>query len=133
MTDRQVADPNEKVARPDRILVHDVAATAADLHADSALAGKHGERSAPPTAEEIAVGRQLGAAESGMGKGGTGTLFVDGKQVAQSRIEHTQPMMFSADETADVGVDLGIPMAEAIGSEAKSRFNGRIPKLTIEV
>lgn len=57
VTDRQMADPNERVARPDRILVHDVAATAADLHADSVLSGKHAARSAPPTAEEIAVGR----------------------------------------------------------------------------
>jgi arylsulfatase len=69
----------------------------------------------------------------GMAKGGTGTLFVNGKQVAQGRIEHTQPMMFSADETADVGIDLGTPVVEAIGSNARSRFNGRIPKVTIEV
>jgi arylsulfatase len=69
----------------------------------------------------------------GMGKGGTGTLFVNDEQVAQGRIEHTQPMMFSADETADVGVDLGTPVVEAIGSEARSRFTGRIPKVTIEV
>jgi arylsulfatase len=69
----------------------------------------------------------------GMGKGGTGTLFVNGKQVAQGRIEHTQPMIFSADETADVGIDLGTPVVESVGSEARSRFNGRIPKVTIEV
>ena len=62
VTDRQMADPSLRVARPDRILVYDVAATAADLHADSVLSGKHAERSAPPTAEEIAVGRELGAA-----------------------------------------------------------------------
>ena len=42
-------------------------------------------------------------------------------------------MMFSADETADVGIDLGTPVVETIGSEAKSRFTGRIPKLTVEV
>jgi arylsulfatase len=68
----------------------------------------------------------------GMGKGGTGTIFVNGKQVAQGRIEHTQPMIFSADETADVGVDLGTPVVESIGSEARSRFNGRIAKVKIE-
>jgi hypothetical protein len=38
--------------------------------------------------------------------------------------------MFSADETADVGIDLGTPVVEAIGAEAKSRFTGRIPKVT---
>ena len=41
--------------------------------------------------------------------------------------------MFSADETADVGIDLGTPVVEAIGSEAASKFTGRIPKVTVEV
>jgi arylsulfatase len=69
----------------------------------------------------------------GMGKGGTGTLFVNDEKVAQGRIEHTQAMIFSADETADVGIDLGTPVVEAIGAEQKSRFTGRIPKVTVEV
>ena len=69
----------------------------------------------------------------GLGKGGTGTLFVNNGKVAEGRIEHTQAMMFSADETADVGIDLGTPVVEAIGSEARSRFTGRIPKVTVEV
>jgi len=69
----------------------------------------------------------------GLGKGGTGTLFVNDQKVAEGRIEHTEPMIFSADETADVGIDLGTPVVEAIGSEAKSRFTGEIPKVTIEV
>jgi arylsulfatase len=69
----------------------------------------------------------------GPGKGGVGTLFVNDQQVAQGRIEHTQAAIFSADETADVGIDLGTPVVEAIGSEAKSRFNGHIPRVTVEV
>ena len=69
----------------------------------------------------------------GPGKGGTGTLFVNNEKVAEGRIEHTQAGMFSADETADVGIDLGTPVVEAIGSEAKSKFTGKIPKVTIEV
>ena len=69
----------------------------------------------------------------GLGKGGTGTLFVNDKKVAEGRIERTQPMIFSADETADVGIDLATPVVETIGSEAASRFTGRIPKVTIEV
>ena len=69
----------------------------------------------------------------GPGKGGIGTLFVNGEKVAEGRIEHTQAGIFSADETADVGIDLGTPVVEAIGSEAKSRFTGRIPKVTIDV
>jgi arylsulfatase len=69
----------------------------------------------------------------GLAKGGTGKLFVNNKKVAEGRIERTQPMIFSADETADVGIDLATPVVEAIGSEAKSRFTGRIPKVTVEV
>lgn len=69
----------------------------------------------------------------GPGKGGAGTLYVNGQKVAEGRIQNTQAAIFSADETADVGIDLGTPVVEAIGSEARSRFNGRIPKLTVEV
>jgi arylsulfatase len=69
----------------------------------------------------------------GPGKGGLGTLFVNDKKVGEGRIEHTQPGIFSADETADVGIDLGTPVVEAIGSESKSRFTGGIPKLTVEI
>ena len=69
----------------------------------------------------------------GPGKGGLGTLLVNGQKVAEGRIERTQPGIFSADETADVGIDLGTPVVEAIGAEAKSRFTGRIPKVTVEV
>ncbi len=69
----------------------------------------------------------------GPGKGGMGTLFVNNQKVAEGRIAHTQAGIFSADETADVGIDLGTPVVEAIGSEAKSRFTGRIPKVTVQV
>jgi len=69
----------------------------------------------------------------GLGKSGTGTLFVNGQKAAEGRIERTQAMAFSADETADVGIDLGTPVVEAIGSEAKSKFTGHITKVTVEI
>jgi len=69
----------------------------------------------------------------GLGKGGMGKLYMNDKQVAEARIERTQPMIFSADETADVGIDLATPVVEAIGSEARSRFTGHIPKVTVEL
>jgi arylsulfatase len=68
------------------------------------------------------------AYDGGVGKGGMGTLFVNDQKVAEGRIEQTQPMIFSADETADVGIDLATPVVETIGSEANSRFTGSIPK-----
>jgi arylsulfatase len=69
----------------------------------------------------------------GLGKGGEGTLLVNGEEVARGRIERTQPIVFSADETADVGIDLATPVVEAIGSERESRFTGHVPKVTVEV
>jgi arylsulfatase len=69
----------------------------------------------------------------GPAKGGLGTLYIDGNKVGEGRIEHTQPGIFSADETADVGIDLATPVVERIGAEAKSKFNGSIPKLVVEV
>jgi arylsulfatase len=69
----------------------------------------------------------------GPGKGGMGTLYVNGEKVAEGRIEHTQAGLFSADETADVGIDLGTPVVEAIGAEHASKFSGNIPKVTVEV
>jgi hypothetical protein len=69
----------------------------------------------------------------GPGKGGVGTLYVNGDKVAEGRIEHTQGGLFSADETADVGIDLGTPVVEAIGAEHASKFSGHIPKVSVEV
>ena len=69
----------------------------------------------------------------GLGKGGAGTLYVNERKVAEGRIERTQPTIFSADETADVGIDLASPVVEAIGSEARSKFTGTIHKVTVEV
>lgn len=69
----------------------------------------------------------------GMGKGGKGSLFVNDEKVGEGEIAHTQGMIFSADETADVGIDLGTPVVETVGCEEKSKFNGHIPKITVEV
>ncbi len=69
----------------------------------------------------------------GLGKGGQGTLFVNDEKVAEGRIERTQPMVFSADETADVGIDLATPVVERIGAERASRFTGSVTSVTVEV
>jgi len=68
----------------------------------------------------------------GLGKGGNGTIFVNGKKVAEGRIEHTQPFIFSADETADVGMDEATPVTEDY-KEGDSRFTGKIHKVTIDL
>jgi len=52
----------------------------------------------------------------GLGKGGNVTLFIDGENVGKGRVEATQPMIFSADETCDVGEESGSPVSEEFGS-----------------
>jgi arylsulfatase len=65
----------------------------------------------------------------GPGKGGIGTITVDGNKVAEKRIEKTQPGIFSVDDLADIGTDDGTHVAD-YGASAK--FNGKIGKVTIE-
>ncbi|MBZ0159014.1 MAG: arylsulfatase [bacterium] len=67
----------------------------------------------------------------GLGKGGTGTLLVNGKQVATGRVDRTQCCAFSADEGADVGADEGTSVSEAYTVPFK--FTGKIAKVTIEL
>ena len=67
----------------------------------------------------------------GIGKGGKGTLFVNGKQTAAGRIERTQCCAYSADEGADVGADEGTPVTEAY--KVPFKFTGEIAKVTIEL
>jgi arylsulfatase len=65
----------------------------------------------------------------GPGKGGVGTITVNGKKVAEKRIEKTQPGIFSVDDLADVGTDDGTHVAD-YGASAK--FNGKITKVHLE-
>ena len=71
---------------------------------------------------------------NGTGKGGTASLFVDGQQVAQSRIEKTIPNVFSADETADVARDDATQVADLVFNDSDaSEFTGYVKKVTINI
>jgi arylsulfatase len=68
----------------------------------------------------------------GPGRGGNGTLYVNDEKVAATRIEHTASVIFSPDETADVGVDEATNVT-ADYRELDNQFTGRIHKVTVEV
>ena len=68
----------------------------------------------------------------GLGKGGTVTLFVDGTQDGEGRIEATVPMIFSGDETTDVGSDLHTPVSDDYAPQG-NEFNGRIEWVQIDL
>jgi len=70
----------------------------------------------------------------GNGKGGLATLFIDGEEVAKGRIDKTQPAVFSADETADVGLDDATQVADKVFKDVKdSEFTGHVDKVTISI
>ncbi|HTF71327.1 MAG TPA: arylsulfatase [Edaphobacter sp.] len=68
----------------------------------------------------------------GSGKGGTGVLSVDGKQVATQTIPHTIPFLMSIDETFDVGVDTRTSVDDN-DYQVPFRFTGRLGKLTYKL
>jgi arylsulfatase A-like enzyme len=70
----------------------------------------------------------------GFGKGGTGTLSVDGKEVAKNTLEHGTPILFPEDETFDVGLDTrtGVAMIE-YRYDVPFEFTGKIDKLTFDL
>ena len=70
----------------------------------------------------------------GLGKGGTGVLSVDGKEVAKNSMEHTTPITFPEDETFDIGQDTrtGVAFLE-YRYDVPFKFTGKIDKLTFKL
>ncbi len=68
----------------------------------------------------------------GLGKGGDVALYVDGEQVGSGRVDGTVPMLFSADETTDVGSDSATPVSDDYGAK-DSEFTGKVRWVQIDV
>jgi arylsulfatase len=68
----------------------------------------------------------------GVGEGGSVALYVDGAQVGQGRVEATVPMLFSADETTDVGSDTATPVSDDYGPTS-SQFTGTVRWVQIDL
>jgi arylsulfatase A-like enzyme len=68
----------------------------------------------------------------GLAKGGTVTLYLDGAKVGEGRVEATVPMIFSGDETADVGRDTGSPVSDDYDVEG-SVFTGTVKWVQIDL
>jgi hypothetical protein len=70
----------------------------------------------------------------GLGKGGTGVLSVDGKEVDRKSMEHTTPITFPEDESFDIGQDTrtGVAMLQ-YRYDVPFKFTGTIKKLTFKL
>ena len=78
------------------------------------------------------VRMEFGYDGDGLGKGGDVTLYIDGALVGQGRVDATQPMIFSADETTDLGSDTATPVSDDY-DPLSSGFNGRVKRVQIDL
>jgi arylsulfatase len=78
-------------------------------------------------AETLAFG-----SPSGLGRGGTGVLWVDGKEVARQTMERTIPLILQWDENLDVGSDTGTPVDDQ-DYKIPFTFTGKLTKLTLKI
>jgi hypothetical protein len=68
----------------------------------------------------------------GLAKGGDVSLYYDGEQVGTGRVEMTQPMIFSADETTDIGYESGTRVTPDY-TAATSRFTGKLQWVQLDL
>jgi len=64
----------------------------------------------------------------GFGKGGTGVLSVDGRELSRQKIDHTIPFLMAIDESFDIGIDTRTGVDDSY--KLPFRFSGTINKLT---
>jgi hypothetical protein len=69
---------------------------------------------------------------SGIGRGGTGVLKVDGKEVATQKMEHTLPFILQWDESLDIGSDTLTGVNDA-DYQPPFKFTGKIKKITLTI
>jgi arylsulfatase A-like enzyme len=92
----------------------------------------YAESSGPLTPGDHQVRMEFAYAGGGLGKGGTASLFVDGKKVGEGKVAATAPMIFSADDGCDVGVDTGSPVSPDYGSRG-NEFTGRVKGVQLAI
>jgi arylsulfatase len=83
------------------------------------------EADTPMPAGEHQLRMEFAYDGGGLAKGGLVTLYVDGDKVGEGRVQATVPMLYSADETCDIGFDAGTPVSEDYTS-ADGNFNGKV-------
>ena len=89
-----------------------------------------GDAEIPPGTHQVRM--EFAYDGGGLGKGGTVSLYVDGKKAGEGRVEGTVPMVFSADETCDVGSDTASAVSDDYTPE-ESRFTGTINWVQIDI
>ena len=91
-----------------------------------------GSDALPPGEHTIVFDWKMDAKGEALGRGGNGTLSVDGKPVAQQSLAHTQPIIWAWDETFDIGLDTGTPVDDG-DYQVPFAFTGKLVKITVDL
>jgi arylsulfatase len=89
-----------------------------------------GDTEVPPGTHQVRM--EFAYDGGGLAKGGTAALFLDGKPVGDGRINATVPMIYSGDETCDIGADTGTPVSEDYAGDS-SRFTGTVNWVELQI
>jgi arylsulfatase len=90
----------------------------------------YGQEAIPPGDHQVRM--EFAYDGGGLGKGGTATLYIDGTNVGEGRVEATVAMVFSGDETTDVGSDTATPVSDDY-RPVESRFNGKVKWVELDI
>jgi arylsulfatase A-like enzyme len=89
-----------------------------------------GDREIPPGTHQLRV--EFAYDGGGLGKGGTVSMFLDGEQVGEGRVDATAAMIFSADDTCDIGEEGGALVSDDYGPHDNA-FSGVVNWVQLDV
>jgi arylsulfatase len=89
-----------------------------------------GDQAVPPGTHQVRM--ELDYDGGGLGKGAAVTLYIDGDEVGEGRLPATVPLIFSGDETTDLGQDTASPVSDDYTSE-ESMFSGTVQWVQLDV
>jgi arylsulfatase len=94
------------------------------------LFSAEGSQAIPPGTHQLRLEFKYDG--GGLAKGGTVSLYVDGTKDGEGRVAMTAPMLFSADETCDIGKDAGSPVSPDYGPRG-NEFSGEVKWVQIDL
>jgi arylsulfatase len=89
-----------------------------------------GDAPIPPGTHQVRM--EFAYDGGGLAKGGTVSLYVDGEKIGEGHVQATVPMMFSGDETTDVGSDTASPVSDDYKG-ASSEFTGTVNWVQLDI
>ena len=89
-----------------------------------------GDEAVPPGGHQMRM--EFDFDGGGLGKGGDVVLYLDGDKVGEGRVDATVPVVFSADETTDVGSDSATPVTDDL-EPGETGFTGTVEWVQIDI